>query len=106
MDNSKEYYFITVFEKLDLDNLQWPDVGNSRCWGFYVDKDKAFEVVKENWTDLNETIYDYAIIESYGEGISNYTGFRQFFKFDYDGKCYNEIEEPEGYEHFSGFALG
>lgn len=100
----EKYYFITVFSRLDLDEKGWTDTGNRRCWGFYKDKDRAFQAVHENLTDLNETIYDYALIEEYEEGISGLTGFRQFFKFD--GKGYVEIEEPKGYGLFSGFALG
>jgi len=100
------YYFITVFEKLDIDELGLPSTGADRCWGFYRDKEKAFQCVHENWTDLEETIYHYALIEEYEEGISNLTGYRQWFKFDLEKKGYVEIDEPEGYKHFVGFALG
>ena len=106
MDNQK-YYFITVFEKLDIDNLGWPDYGSNRCWGFYTDKDKAFQAVHENWTDMEETIYHYALIEEYEEGISHCNLFwRQWFVFDLDKKGYVEMDEPKGYEHVTGFAIG
>lgn len=103
---SNVYYFITVFEKLGLDENGFPDKGFSRCWGFYSDKDAAFQAVHENWTDMEETVYEYAVIEGYHEGISHYTFFRQFFKFDPDRNGYFEIDEPKGYEHFCSFSIG
>jgi len=102
----RTFYFITVFEKLDIDERGFPDTGSQRCWGFYSDKETAFRAVHENWTDLEETIYKYAIIEEYEEGISHLTGYRQWFKFDIEKKGYVEIDEPEGYKHFVGFGIG
>ena len=103
----QKYYFITVFEKLDIDNLGWPDYGSNRCWGFYTDKDTAFQAVHENWTDMEETIYHYALIEEYEEGIAHCNLFwRQGFEFDVDKNGYVEMDEPKGFEHFKSFAIG
>lgn len=104
MDKQK-YYFITVMEKLETSELGYPKTGARRCWGFYTDKEKAFQCVHENWTDLWETCYNYALIEEYEEGIAGYTFFRQFFKYDEEKDGYIEIGEPAGYKHFSSFAL-
>lgn len=106
MDERQSYYFITVFEKLEIDEAGYPDTGAMRCWGFYKDKDTAFQAVHENWTDLEETIYHYAVIEEYHEGISHYTRYRQFFKFDVEKGGYVEIDEPKEFEHFIGFSIG
>lgn len=108
MENNEkqEYFFITVFERLDIDSHGWPDNGAVRCWGFYSDKETALKAVHENWTDMEETIYEYAVIEGYNEGISHLTGYRQFFKFDKEKDGYVEIDIPKGYEHFNGFGLG
>ena len=102
----KEYYFITVFEQFGLDELGWPDVGSRRCWGFYSDKDTAIRALHENWTDMNETIYDYAVLEGYTEGISHNTGYEQWFKFDVDKDGYFEIEKPLESRHFVNWAFG
>ena len=102
----QKYYFITVFQRLKVDDLGWPDTGESRCWGFYSDRDTAFRAVHENWTDMEETIYHYAVIEEYREGISQPTLSRQFFEFDVDRGGYVEIDVPEGYEHVCSFAIG
>lgn len=100
MNNAPVYYFITVFERLDISENGWPDTGASRCWGFYKDKEIAYQAVHENWTDLEETVYEYALIEGYYEGISHFSGFKQYFKFDRDKGGYVDIEEPDGYKHF------
>lgn len=105
-EEQKVYYFITVFEKLDIDEYGYPDTGSRRCWGFYCEKDTAFQTLHENWTDIEETVYGYAVIEAYHEGISHYAFFRQFFKFDRERNGYFEIDEPEGYEYFCSFSIG
>jgi hypothetical protein len=101
-----EYFFITVFCKLGLDSCGWPETGGRRTWGFYRDKNTAIKALHENWTDMEETIYHFAVIEGYTEGISNMTGYSQFFEFDAAKGGYFEIDTPKGYEHFSGFGLG
>ena len=104
--NEQEYFFITVFEKIESDELGWPKTGASRCWGFYRNKDTAIQALHENWTDMNETIYDYAVIEGYEEGIANLTGYQQWFKYDREKDGYFEIEKPEASKHFSAWSLG
>ena len=81
-------------------------MGANRCWGFYKDKDKAIQAVEENWTDMWETCYDYAMIEEYEEGISHTTFWRKFYKFNEEKGGYDEIEEPKEWGCFHGFALG
>ena len=95
-----KYYFITVFAKYD-------DKGphNMRCWGFYKELPDAVEAIMWNYTDMWETVYDYAIIEEYHLGISGYNFERWFFKYNgEDG--YDRIEEPEELKHYCSFALG
>ena len=102
----QEYYFITVFEQFGVDKLGWPDTGCRRCWGFYCDKDTAIQALHENWTDMNETIYDYAVIEGYTEGIAHSTGYEQWFKFDVEKNGYFEIDKPSGADNFSCWSIG
>jgi len=104
----KVYWFITVFEYAEIDNLGWPKTGTTRCWGFYTNKEDALNTLHNNMTDLWETCYDYAILEPYHEGICGY-GFkedRQFFKYNREKDGYFEIDEPKGFNHIVGFGIG
>ena len=103
---NQEYYFITVFRRLEIDELGWPDTGEERTWGFYRSKKKAIQALHENWTDMEETIYHYAVLEGHYEGIAHLSGYQQFFAFDVSKGGYFEIETPKGYEHFAAFGLG
>lgn len=100
-------WFITVFEQVELNDKGWVDFGYQRTWGFYSERERAVQALHENWTDMWETCYDYAVIEKYDEGISHYNfKSRQWFKFDEEHKGYFEIEEPDGVKHVGSFALG
>ena len=102
---NEKYYFITVFQKLPSDSYHF-DIGGSRCWGFYPDKDTAVKAVRENWTDLSEYLYNYAIIEEFNEGLNGWTGNRWFFKFDVKKKAFFDIDAPEAFRHVGSFSIG
>ena len=95
------YYFITVFKEY---NEYGPRM--MRCWGFYKDFSEAMATVRHNVTDLWETIYEYAIIEEYHEGIGGYNFNRWFFRYNQFTNEYVPIDEPEGLKHYAGFAIG
>ena len=105
MEN-RSYWFITVMRKLEKNSKGFLETGCTRCWGFYSNKEDALNTLHENRTDLWETIYDYAVLEEYHEGISNSTMKRQFFKYNMEKDGYFEIEEPECVKNTCGFALG
>lgn len=98
----KEYYFITVFR--DVDD-RW-GIKGARCWGFYTDLDKAKYIVENNITDLWETIYNYAVIETYNEGISGYADERIFYQYDIEKEKYIQIPELKEVKPFVSFSIG
>ena len=105
MLNDKTYWFITVFTNFD----DIHGIKNGRTWGFYSNKDDALKALKENYTDLWEYCYDYAVLEAYHEGISGYDfeEGRQFFKYDQCMNSYIPIEiEPRKVKHYASFAIG
>ncbi len=99
--DEQTYYFITVFQNYD----EYGPHG-MRCWGFYTNFSNAIDTVHNNITDLWETIYNYAIVEEYYEGIGNMTFHRWFFKYNRENDSYEDINEPEELKHYAGFALG
>ena len=100
-----KYYFITVFEKIENKNGLL-HTGATRCWGFYSNFDDADKVLRNNMTDLWETVYDYGIIEEFCEGISGYTGYREFYKYNQKKDIYEPIDEPKEFMHYASFAIG
>lgn len=103
----KIYWFITVFEKFDNQY----GIKNARTWGFYSDKEKALDTLRYNYTDLWETVYTYAVLEPYYEGVSGYCfdESREWFRYNetMDGYLPLDLEkEPEEVKYYVGFALG
>ena len=99
-------WFITVMEKCEPDEQFLANLGDKRTWGYFKDHDTAVQALHENWTDMWEFCYDYAVLEKADEGICPNCGERQWFKFDREHNGYFEIEEPECVKHICNFALG
>ena len=108
MLNNKIYWFITVFEGFKLDEYDNIRPRNIRTWGFYANKEDALNTLKYNITDHWETVYNYAILEPYYEGISGYCfeEERLWFKYDKFHNSYKKIEEPKEVKHYASFAIG
>ena len=103
----KIYWFITVFEKFDN---KW-GIKNSRTWGFFSNKEDALNILRNNYTDLWETVYDYAVLEPYYEGVSGYCfdESREWFMYNETMGGYLPLDlekEPEEVKYYVGFAIG
>ena len=99
-------WFITVFEKIAPNAMGWPEFGSSCTWGFFAERETAVQALHENWTDMWECCYDYAVIEKFDEGISHYVpDSSQWFKFDRERGGYFEINAPECVKYLVSFAL-
>lgn len=88
-------YLITTFESIGFKD-GFVDLGDRRSVGFRYTFDCAEQTVLENRCDINETIYDYAVIETIYPGLYQYADGedRKFYKFNYDTKMYEQINEP------------
>ena len=91
---------------METDELGWPDTGSRRCFGYFGDKDTAIQAVTENWCDINETCYDYAVIEHIEPGIHPIGDEQIWFQFDYDDRAYHWTEKPDAVKGTINFALG
>jgi hypothetical protein len=100
-------WFITVFEKLgEVYENGFPNLGSQRTWCYYKERETAVHALHENWTDMFEYFYEYAVIEYIEEGFISFADNRQWFKWDFEREGYFEIEEPECVKYFVNFALG
>lgn len=99
-------WFITVFQKFEINEYGFPDYGSMRTWGYYADRETALQALHENRTDMWECYYDYAILEKIGEGIAAEVEYKKYFKYDRDRDGYFEMKAPAYYDHFGNFAIG
>ncbi len=99
-------YFITGFYKIESKENSWPEFGAQRTFGYYFERVDAIAALHENWSDIYDNTYDYAVIENIEEGVHPLETYRQWFKWDDERKGYFEIDEPECVKYLCNFALG
>ena len=102
---AKKYYFITSvrrekntypegtknYKDVDVSGKEYYTT-DTRCWGFYTSKKKAFTAVKENWTDMNECgYYPWIVIEEIEEGLIAYDREEFWFQEAFDTNMANEF---------------
>lgn len=106
MRSDQPIYVITVMTKSARDGHGYCTHGNTRIWGFWYDKEIALQALHENWTDMWEYTYNYAVLEEYQEGTIARFVSAQWFKFDRERDGYFEIEKPEWEDDSYGVAMG
>lgn len=99
-------YFITVFDKVEPNEMYYAEFGDQRTWGYYPKYEMAVNALHENRTDMHEGCYEYALIEKIGPGICANVEEKQWFKWDKEQRGYFEIEEPECVKCITNFAIG
>lgn len=97
-------YFITCFQKYEIDKNGWPDVGHGRTFGYYNDRDVAIRMVELNNLDIQERFYNYAVVEYIPEGLYNIAEERIFFKWNEEKRRFEQIEEF--IDHCGNYAFG
>lgn len=99
-------YFITCFEKYEMTNLGWPDIGSNRTFGYYPHKEWAVEDLHMNNTDLHECLYDYAVVEKIPMGLYPLAEERIFFKWDEEKQGFFEVDGAKFEDCFGNYAFG
>ena len=97
MEEIEGYYFITTLDSKKDD---------SRCVGYVRTFEEANLIVTENMYDLNETCYDYAVIEHIPFGIYHYDTEPKWYRYDEVLEKYVSIECPNKYKNQVGFSIG
>lgn len=93
--------------KLEQDpKTKFPDFGSTRIVGWYDNFESAYDAVAENACDINETCYQYALIEECEKGLYHPASKRTFFQYCRHVDHYFQIPEPEYCKHFCGFTIG
>ena len=81
--------------------LPWEDL---RPVGYFLTFDNAKKCILENWGDIHEDCYDYALIEGLPEGL--YQDSNKYW-YQWKNEKYVEIDSPPWAEHrFSSYVVG
>lgn len=93
-------YFITTIQ---IKNGQ---LGYTRCIGYFETFEKAEHIVLNNVGDIEETIYNYCVIENIPDGIYQYDQNAKWYKFNKLDEVYKPCEKPKELNHLVGFSIG
>lgn len=93
-------WFITVFNKIDYKDYTLSANKYKTC-GYYSEKETAIQALHENWNDIRENYYNYAVIEYIEEGITVDVTDRYWFKWNDTKNGFFEIDEPEYIKFFA-----
>ncbi len=100
-------YAVMVMTDLTYDgNAKCPEFGSSRLVGWYPEFEVANSAVTGNVCDINETCYQYALIEECEVGLYHPAYKRWWYEYDREKEEYVQIDEPDFIKGFCGFTIG
>lgn len=100
-------YTVMVMTDLTYDEqTKSPEFGSERLVGWYPEFEVAQSAVTGNVCDINETCYQYALIEECEVGLYHPAHKRWWFEYDKEKDEYFQIEEPDFVKGFCGFTIG
>ena len=98
-------YAIQAIEKLETNELDWPDFGVTNNCGYFRTREAAFNAVEQNAGDMYEDFYKYVIVEEVKEGIFPSSNIQWFFMYNPEEDRYVQIRKPKFLNHFCGFIM-
>lgn len=101
----KPIYVITTFEHLPPEG-QYMNIGCSRTPGYYFELETAQKAVEENWCDIWEHCYDYAVICEVEPGLYPCPTPIQYYKYNKNKDEYVKTSEPKEVIYFRICDLG
>lgn len=97
-------FLITVIQKIQRSSNHIPDLGDTRCLGWYSNLDEAKFAVENNFNDMHEDLYEYAVIEEMNPGLKIPEKSRIFYQWK--NNSYQEINIPNEVVILSNFGIG
>lgn len=116
--NKITLFFVTTFKQLEKVERWGYKFGSSRTVGFYPTLEQARNIVVNNYCDLCETIYHYALIQEIGTGLYPTAFSEELYRVKditilVDGKevynpdlAYERIELPDNWNEHSLTVIG
>ena len=105
-DNRPSMFFITCFQKCETNDKGFLDTGEERVFGFKETFEQAEKALNENYCDMFEFLYKYAVVEEMKPAIHPDVENRWFFQWNEDKQGFFRIDEPKEFEHWCNIALG
>jgi hypothetical protein len=95
-------YFITaIYRETTLGEYR-----ESRCFGYYELALDAIRAVVGNRGDIQESLYNYAVIEKLGEGIHPSPDKEVWFEWDEDDNSWSPTDKPDWSKGITNWCLG
>jgi len=99
-------FFITCFSKCKKNENERFDTGYTRTFGYFDNLEICRRALHENWCDMHEYLYEFAVVEYIEQGIHSHAKEMAWFRWDDEKEGFFEINKPECTIHYSNYALG
>ena len=111
-------FFITCFtkcKKQDIafllkcekdDATEMPNLCDKRTFGYFEDYETCKLALHENWCDMREACYQYAVVEYIEQGIHSMAKEIEWFQWDEEKEGFFEIPKPQCTNTTFNHALG
>lgn len=105
-ENIAPMFFITCFEKCEKDGRGCFVTGDMRTFGYFDNLEACTQALNENVCDMHECLYEFAVIESIGQGIHSHAKEVAWFRWDDEKQGFFETKKPVCTRNYSNYALG
>lgn len=79
---------------------------DTRCVGYWPTMEEAMQAVKDNYGDMYESSYNWAIVECFGPGIYPHSSFEIWYSWSIAGRKYLLSAKPKVFEKVVNFGIG
>ena len=108
-NNSKNIlsmFFITCFSRRENGESESPDFSDMRTFGYFDSFEACNQALHENWCDMHECLYEFAVIEQIEQGIHPHAKEMDWYRWDNEKCGFFEIDKPTETNGYCNYAIG
>jgi len=98
-------YFLTAIYRAAETGFE-PTIKDERCFGYFLDKQKALTATDENWADMHECLYNWLVIEKIPEGLHAMPKEEIWFEWDSGLNSWIHIKKPIWSKNIINWGIG